>query len=290
MPKGGETLPNHSNVKKNLEKKLAQNGCLIAAHRGTNGGNIVQNTLSAYLNAIAHGADIIEMDVAMTADGQFFCFHDGQEPLILRTEKNIKTMRAAELEKLYLINSANHHVSEKVNRLADVLPRLKGKNCFLNIDRSWPYWEEALKELDKYDMYDQMFAKTPAERPYLDVLKRSGSPLAYMPIVKTKAQLDMVLADCHNMVAVELVFKSDADEIVSDESIRRIKDKGLLVWGNSIRLNDKKILCALHDDDNAILNDPDSTWGWFLQRQFDIIQTDWPLLMKQYLSTKIEGE
>lgn len=36
---------------------------LIAAHRGTCGGNIIQNTALAYECALAHGADMIEIDV-----------------------------------------------------------------------------------------------------------------------------------------------------------------------------------------------------------------------------------
>ena len=38
-------------------------GVMIAAHRGTSGANIIQNTIGAYENALLHGADILEMDV-----------------------------------------------------------------------------------------------------------------------------------------------------------------------------------------------------------------------------------
>lgn len=277
---------NQSSIKEKMKRTLENKGILIAAHRGTNGGNIVQNTLAAYLNAIVHGANIIEMDVARTIDGVFYCFHDGQEPLILRENKNIKTMTAEEVDSFYLINSVNHHVKEKVNRLSEVLPKLKGKDCFINIDRGWPYWAALIKELDRYDMYGQIFAKTPCEEEYFNILKESGSPLAYMPIVKTQEQLEFALSSDCNLIAVELVFDKEDNPIVAEESIQRIKDKNLFVWGNSIRLNDRKILSALHDDDNAILGDMDGTWGWMAHKGFDIIQTDWPLLMRNYFTEK----
>jgi glycerophosphoryl diester phosphodiesterase len=48
---------------------------LVAAHRGSCGGNIVHNTINAFLAAIRLGADIIECDVAKTRDGKLVLFH-----------------------------------------------------------------------------------------------------------------------------------------------------------------------------------------------------------------------
>ena len=50
---------------------------LIVAHRGVSGGNIPCNTLAAYEIALKQGADMIEIDVDMTADGKLFIFHPG---------------------------------------------------------------------------------------------------------------------------------------------------------------------------------------------------------------------
>ena len=62
-----------------LHSRLKEQKVLLAAHRGTCGGNIIQNTIGAYENALLHGADIIEVDVVKSTDGQFFAFHNGQE-------------------------------------------------------------------------------------------------------------------------------------------------------------------------------------------------------------------
>ena len=53
---------------------------LIVAHRGVSGGNIPCNTLAAYEVALRQGADMIEIDVEMSADGKLFIFHPGMEP------------------------------------------------------------------------------------------------------------------------------------------------------------------------------------------------------------------
>lgn len=53
---------------------IKSKGVLIAAHRGTCGGNVIQNTTLAYKNALLHGADMIEIDAAKTKDGIFSRF------------------------------------------------------------------------------------------------------------------------------------------------------------------------------------------------------------------------
>ncbi len=44
---------------------------LIAVHRGTWGGNVIQNTVQAYRIALDMGGDIFECDAALSADGVF---------------------------------------------------------------------------------------------------------------------------------------------------------------------------------------------------------------------------
>ena len=39
-------------------------------------------------------------------------------------------------------------------------------------------------------------------------------------------------------------------------------------------------LVAGHNDDCAITGDPEGSWGWLVERGYDILQTDWPLSMR----------
>jgi glycerophosphoryl diester phosphodiesterase len=50
---------------------------VIAAHRGAS-GDAPENTLAAFEEAIAQGADVIELDVRRTADEQLVVFHDAR--------------------------------------------------------------------------------------------------------------------------------------------------------------------------------------------------------------------
>ena len=38
--------------------------------------------------------------------------------------------------------------------------------------------------------------------------------------------------------------------------------------------------------DIALAGNPDFGWGWFVDKKFDIIQTDWCIMLKKYLDLK----
>jgi glycerophosphoryl diester phosphodiesterase len=50
---------------------------MVAAHRGV-AAAAAENTIEAFTNAIAIGADMIEFDVRMTRDGELIAFHDAR--------------------------------------------------------------------------------------------------------------------------------------------------------------------------------------------------------------------
>ena len=61
----------------------AKEKIIIAAHRGSSTGNIPCNTLPAYRAALLEGADMIEIDVDKSADGELFIFHPCVLSLVL---------------------------------------------------------------------------------------------------------------------------------------------------------------------------------------------------------------
>ena len=61
-------------MKFDLREKAKEN-IIVVAHRGVTGGNIPCNTLASYEIALKQGADMIEVDVSISADGKLFLFH-----------------------------------------------------------------------------------------------------------------------------------------------------------------------------------------------------------------------
>ena len=59
-----------------------------------------------------------------------------------------------------------------------------------------------------------------------------------------------------------------------------------MAWVNAITLNDRIVLSAGLDDDNSIKNSYDENWGKLIEMGFDMIQTDWPALIKEYILSR----
>lgn len=91
------------------------------AHRGLWGGDIIENSLSAYRKAAEKGYPI-EIDVFLTKDGKLVSFHDRPLKRMTGEEGFIYDKTLAQLKELSLLNS-----NEKIPTFKEVLDVVKGK-------------------------------------------------------------------------------------------------------------------------------------------------------------------
>lgn len=265
-----------------IKEKLENHPFLIAVHRGSSMGNIVENTIPAFYAAIQSGTDILEIDIIRSTDGRFYLFHDGNEKRLLGQNRNIKTMDSNEIESLFYYNNIGHVVSFKVDKLEDVLNTFKG-DILINIDRSWEYWDTLLPFLDQYQMKEQILLKSPVNKSYLDLLDSHPVKYAYIPIIKKSAEIEVVKAYRNiNLVGMEIIAEDKESPFFQDETIQRIKEKDLLIWINAIKLDDEHVLFAEFDDDASIIKGPEYGWQKLIEKGADMIQTDWPSLLFNY--------
>lgn len=271
-----------------LNQKLKEKGILIAVHRGSPGGNIIENTIPAYKAAIQQNGDILEIDVIKSTDGAFFTFHDGQEKRLLNENDNIKTMSSTKIEGLTYLNAIGHKTSYKVERLEDVLEVFKG-DVLINIDRAWDVWPELLPKLDQHDMVNQIILKGPVVKEQLEILNSYKTKYMFMPIIHSLNEIDIVLGYQNiNLIGMELIADSEQHPLFQDEVISLIKNNNLFVWANAINLDDDIILFANFDDNTSIIHNPDLGWGRLFDKKVDIIQTDWPAILTDYRNHKIQ--
>lgn len=254
---------------------------LIAAHRGTFGGNIIQNTISAFENALHQGADILELDVSMSADKNFFVFHSDLEPVLLGTTKKITSMDTEEIRKYRLYNNFNFLSNQRLNTLDEVLEHFKNR-CLICIDRGWFCWNEILSYVNKYGAKDQIILKSPVREQLVNAV--SEVYVQYMPIIHEVKDIGVVLQNQLHSEFVEVVFSSNKSEISEKRFIEKMLNRSVKLWVNAITLDDKTVLSGGHDDNKSILQNPDIGWGWLIDKGFDIIQTDWPSLLRKYIN------
>ncbi|MDO5088859.1 MAG: glycerophosphodiester phosphodiesterase family protein [Leptotrichiaceae bacterium] len=274
----------YSEINELLNRKINEKKILVAVHRGTSAGNIIENTVPAYRASLLSGGDMIEVDVIKSTDGIYYAFHDGNEKRLLNKRKNIKEMSSGEIEKNGFNNSIGEKTEYKTERLDTVLKYFEGKDVLINIDRAWEYFEDLLVFFDKYNVRKQLIIKSAPEKEFFEIFRKHKVKYMYMPIVKTEKDVELTLNQKNiNIVGFELIAENEKSLFFKDEYIGKLQKEGYFVWVNSIKLNDLTNLYAGYDDSKAILEGFDKGWGVLINKGVDIIQTDWPSLLAGYI-------
>ena len=280
-----------ADINKNLNARLEEKKVLIAVHRGSWGGNIVENTIPCYQAALDMGADMFEVDLITSTDGVTYAIHDGYEKRLFHKKNNIRTMDSKTIDKLKYYNCIGYLTESHVVRFEDVLKHFCHGELF-NIDRSWiAPLEETHKVMQQYpEAVHQAIIKTPVKDEYLEFFQNCPVKYMYMPICYSMDEVRKVLSYTDiNVVGVEAIARSEDSDMYDAENLRWMRDQGLYVWVNSITLSSQEnhILSAGHDDDRAINGDPDGAWGTLVDQGYNVLQTDWPAQMSSYLRKKL---
>lgn len=264
-------------------RETAKDHKIIVAHRGVSGGNIPCNTMTAYEIALKQGADMIETDLSMTADGELVIFHPKMEKHHFNMDVDLAAMTAEEVSKLRYVNYDDTPTQFGVLKFDELLEAFKGR-CYINIDKFWGAPEAIYRAVKRHGMTEQVLVKSSLSEEVLSVLESVAPELPFMPIVKEAHPAHEELMKRNvNYVGVEVLFKNDDSVLATDEFFDKMHKDGKLVWVNSIIYNTKAQLSGGHSDDSALSDSMEYGWGWLGDRGFDIIQTDWPIMLINYL-------
>lgn len=91
----------------------------LMAHRGNRRG-CPENTLSAFRRAFAEGADLLETDLQLTADGEFVCIHDGTVDRTTDGTGSVSQMTLNQLQALSASCGRPEFARERVPSLAEL--------------------------------------------------------------------------------------------------------------------------------------------------------------------------
>ena len=116
-----------------LLQRLRRDAPLNFAHRGAR-TYAPENTIAAFQQALAHGADGIELDVRVCKTGEWIVMHDAT---LGRTTTGRGYVRRAPLDKIRGLDAGNYFSerfrNERVPTLVEVL-KLMHERCLLNIE------------------------------------------------------------------------------------------------------------------------------------------------------------
>lgn len=267
-------------------KQNSSNKILVAAHRG-DWRNEPENSLRGFLSATALGVDIVELDLKMTKDSQLVIMHDNTINRTTDGKGKPEEYTLAEIKKFKLKNGMGRPSAfNEIPTFKEVMNALKGKPVKVNLDKSYPYWNEAYQVLQQTGTLKQAIFKS--EMPYDSLKQRYPNligKIVYMPVVMldkpdAKAWIDKYLSSM-KVYAFELVFAKDTSAILKDNSF--IRKTGTKVWINSLWAS----LNGGHDDDTAVeLGNTKDSWGWIINHNATIIQTDRPKQLLEFLRKK----
>lgn len=261
---------------------------LIMAHRGFWGGNVIQNTRQAAIFAVKSGADIVEIDVCRSKDGEYYLFHDGNERLLLGLETHFSKLSSEEIDSTVLLNSANSPSGYYVERLSDFLEWLP-KEILVNIDRSWLYWDDVafFDILKSSGKLDQLIIKSHVDSKSLSALNEADIAIQYVPIVYSQANYETVKAYPNiNLVGAEIIVNDlDGHELLDAHWLGELIASDSLIIANSEHLSalERHRLFGQLNDTQAVEHDREAqVWGWMLEQGVNVIQTDWPNFLSEY--------
>jgi len=95
----------------------------LMAHRGDR-TRCPENTLAAFARAIADGADILETDLHLSADGSFMCIHDASVDRTTDGRGEVREMTLAQLKALRASCGDPEFVDERIPTLEELAASL----------------------------------------------------------------------------------------------------------------------------------------------------------------------
>lgn len=262
-------------------------GVKIACHRGKFSSSVIENTSRAFLLAIAEGADMVEMDLALTKDGILIGHHDKTMQRFLHVDRPVSDFTWDEIRRMPLYNYFDEINVVGLETFDEILHALKGKTILV-LDRCWDYLDAVYDALQRAEMVDQAVIKFQITNEDACVWAAAHPDCVYIPMVRDVDMLPVVkkLRSKTQVAGIEILPKTPDDAIFSAETATWLKARGMRIWCNSLSYAKRLTFGAGFDDLRAMELGGDAGWGELISRGVDIIQTDWPMEVASYLQRK----
>lgn len=246
-----------------------------------------ENSLEAIDTCIRLGVDMVEIDVRRTKDGQLILIHDETVDRTTDGHGQVSEMTLAEIKQLRLKSSdggkKSYITDHTVPTLKEALALAKGK-VLVNLDAKGEVRDQAFLEAKKVGLEGEMLIKTRLRSLASSAqLMESGflGNTYFMPILWEK---DVRLAATINglsdipSVAYEVIYQTETGLSGACDAAQRQQAR---CWVNTLW----EELSPGHSDDRNLTN-PDAHWGVLIKLGVNMIQTDRPQLLINYLDSK----
>ena len=256
---------------------------MVAAHRA-DWRHFPENSLPAVVSCFEMGVDIAEIDVRKTSDGYLVLMHDDTIDRTTNGSGSVSGMTYQQLMQ-YNLKYADGSLSEyKIPLLEDVMLAVRG-NGMVNLDKVSGIMPEAYEVLKRTGtVKNAIFKSSDSADSVLAKLDSIGDDAIYMHCIScnaTSPTVEEILATLSKIkpVAVEIVLSTDQHPVLDPAVISQIRQMGVRVWVNTLWDS----ISGGHSDP-AEGEEPES-WDWFIDRGVNMLQTDQPGWMVEYLES-----
>lgn len=250
----------------------------VVAHRG-DWRNAPENSVQAIKNCIKMGVDIVEIDVQLTKDGHAVLMHDETIDRTTTGKGYVRDWTLDSLQRVFLKDGLGVPTQQHVPTLVEVLQLCKDK-ILINLDKGYDLFPLCYDLARQTGTLQQIIFKT--NKPYQEVRDKLGAgfdEVHFMPIINLNSSgwaslLDGYLSH-YKPIAIEFSFADDRHAQLA--KFKEYRQAGIAVWANALWPKQN----GGHDDERAA-NDP-AVYRWFLDHAVNVIQTDRPQLLIDYL-------
>ena len=257
---------------------------LVASHRG-DWRNYPENSLAAIESVIGMGADIVEIDLALTSDSVLVVCHDRTLNRTTTGKGLIAEIPYDSVQRCFLKSGHGVATSHRMPTLREALELCKDR-IVVNIDKGYQYYDLVQRLSEELGVTGQLLIK--GKSPVADVAAKFAEHprnMMYMPIIdilKPKGQA--LFAEYREKgivpLAYEICWDRPAPEV--ETCMRKVVAGGSKLWVNSLWPS----LCGGLCDDAAFEGDPAAVYGKLVDMGATMIQTDRPELLISYLRSR----
>jgi len=257
---------------------------LVAAHRGA-WREAPENSIAALNDAIAQGADIVELDVRSTRDGALVLLHDATLDRTTSAQGAVARLDYAQVREAWL-RPRDGGVAQAPG--VAPLPTLEAARdrVVVNIDVKDPSLADRVAQaVIAAGMADQVFVKASISvQRHVDLVRASPffGKVAFVPMMQARPGLfaqDLRWLEPLGCPMYEVGFSDIADLEAGRDELRR---QGARLWVNTIDCSHN-----LDFNDTHALVDPHAVWGRLLQAGVGAIQTDIVADLVGYLDRQV---
>lgn len=274
----------HPTQKLNGVFNPANKKVLVTAHRG-DWRNTPENSIQALNNCVVMGVDIVEIDLKKTKDGQLINMHDKTIDRTTTGKGHPEDYTLQEIKQFRLRAGTAHPTSHQVPTFREVMLAAKNK-VIIDVDKGYDYFPQVVKELEETGTMGQAIVNVKDNATLEELEKEQGvipDSLTIMVVVKMdKPAADSIINSYvrHRRTIIQCIFSKDTLPVLSKLKEYR---KHYGVWVNSLWPEQN----GGHDDDKAVEEGkPDETWGWLISKGANMIQTDRPQQLVDYIKKR----